>query len=228
MDWCEQSNPVAFAAQLNLPTMTTRTKPTFRETMLQAREDAILDAVNRLLATKGFELMTVDEVVADVGIAKASLYKHFDSKEELAAAAMQRVLATAQSVAADLDADPSLSPLDKLKGVTRWAMQTQLAGQMPSLPSHNQTLRAALGAHKGYTDSLFGLSEQLEQWIEAALADGSLRSSLPPTLMLYTVFARACDPVLGFLRGSLPDAELVEAVLDATFHGLAHPSKVGS
>ena len=36
--------------------------------------------------------MTVDEVVADVGIAKASLYKHFSSKEELAAAAMVRVL----------------------------------------------------------------------------------------------------------------------------------------
>jgi len=34
--------------------------------------------------------MTVDEVAADVGIAKTSLYKHFESKEELAAAAMVR------------------------------------------------------------------------------------------------------------------------------------------
>jgi hypothetical protein len=30
--------------------------------MLQAREDAIVQAVNRLLAEKGFDLMTVDEV----------------------------------------------------------------------------------------------------------------------------------------------------------------------
>ena len=42
------------------------------------------------LAEKGFEQMTVDEVAADVGIAKASLYKHFASKEALAAAAMAR------------------------------------------------------------------------------------------------------------------------------------------
>ena len=64
----------------------------FREQVLQAREQAIVAAVNRLLAEMGFEAMTVDAVAAEVGIAKASLYKHFKSKEELAAAAMIAVL----------------------------------------------------------------------------------------------------------------------------------------
>ena len=41
--------------------------------VLRSREDAIITSVNRLLANKGFDLMTVDEVAADVGIAKASL-----------------------------------------------------------------------------------------------------------------------------------------------------------
>ena len=45
---------------------------------------------------KGFDAMTVDEVAADVGIAKASLYKHFPSKEDLAAAAMVFVMRRAQ------------------------------------------------------------------------------------------------------------------------------------
>jgi len=48
--------------------------------MLKVREDAIIQVVNRLLAEKGFDAMTVDEVAAGVGIAKASLYKHFPSK----------------------------------------------------------------------------------------------------------------------------------------------------
>jgi len=64
----------------------------FREQVLRVREDAIVNSVNRLLAEKGFDSMTVDEVAADVGIAKASLYKHFASKEALAAATMVRVL----------------------------------------------------------------------------------------------------------------------------------------
>ena len=49
-------------------------KVSFKQQVLKAREGAIVDSVNRLLAEKGFDLMTVDEVAADVGIAKASLY----------------------------------------------------------------------------------------------------------------------------------------------------------
>ena len=40
--------------------------------MLKAREEAIIQTVNRLLAEKGFEAMTVDEVALQVGIAGAS------------------------------------------------------------------------------------------------------------------------------------------------------------
>ena len=74
--------------------MTSRLAPrvSFKAQMLKVREEAIVQAVNRLLAEKGFDAMTVDEVAAKVGIAKASLYKHFPSKEDLAAAAMVRVM----------------------------------------------------------------------------------------------------------------------------------------
>jgi len=67
--------------------MGTVARLSFKEQMLAAREEAIIQSVNRLLAEKGFEAMTVDEVASAVGIAKASLYKHFPSKEDLAAAA---------------------------------------------------------------------------------------------------------------------------------------------
>ena len=67
-------------------------KKSFKIQMLAARETAIIQSVNRLLAEKGFDAMTVDEVAAEVGIAKASLYKHFTSKEELACAAILEVL----------------------------------------------------------------------------------------------------------------------------------------
>ena len=62
-------------------------KVSFREQVLRAREDAIVSSVNRLLAEKGFDLMTVDEVAADAGIANARRHRHFTSKEALAAAA---------------------------------------------------------------------------------------------------------------------------------------------
>ncbi len=51
---------------------------------MRAREDATVSSVNRRLAENCYDIMTVDEVAADVGIAKASQCKHFTSKEVLA------------------------------------------------------------------------------------------------------------------------------------------------
>ncbi len=197
-------------------------KVSFREQVLQVREDAIVASVNRLLAEKGFDLMTVDEVVADVGIAKASLYKHFSSKEELAAAAMVRVLDLALAEVDRLRQQPA-APLEQLRAVARWTMQVQLAGEMPSLPSQNSTLRAALVAHKGYMDRLLRLSDLLGEWIEAGQAEGSLRAELPPEVLLYTLFARACDPVLGLLKagGQYSEAQIIDILLLSCFGGLS-------
>ncbi len=196
-------------------------KLSFREQVLQAREDAIVASVNRLLAEKGFELMTVDEVVADVGIAKASLYKHFTSKEELAAAAMVRVLAHAQDEAARLRAAP-LDALGRLQGMARWAYAQQIAGEMPTLPAQNSSLRATLLAHGPYTERLVQLSDELGEWITEAQAAGQLSRTLPPELVLYTLFARACDPVLGVLRagGAYSDEQIVDWLVHTCFAGL--------
>ena len=195
-------------------------KVSFKAQMLQAREDAIVEAANRLLAEKGFDLMTVDEVAAEVGIAKASLYKHFPSKEDLAAAAMVRVLARAKSLLASLPT--AAAPIDQLKAVVRWMMRLQLAGEMPSLPSQNSSLRANLMANRAYLDGLLQVSDQMGGWIEAAQADGSLNPALPPILVLYTVYSRACDPVLEFMKlsGQHSHEEIVEFVVTTCFDGL--------
>jgi len=201
-------------------TAATPVKVSFKAQMLQAREDAIVEAVNRLLAEKGFDLMTVDQVAAEVGIAKASLYKHFPSKEDLAAAAMVRVLARAQVLLASLPADAE--PIDQLKAVVRWMMRLQLAGEMPSLPSQNSSLRANLMANRAYLDGLLQVSDNIGGWIEAAQADGSLNPALPPILVLYTVYSRACDPVLEFMQsgGQHSDEEIIEFVVTTCFDGL--------
>ena len=194
----------------------------FRDQVLRVREDAIVSSVNRLLAEKGFEQMTVDEVAADVGIAKASLYKHFASKEALAAAAMVRVLERTMEVLAQ-QAARGVSAVERLREVTRWALRVQLAGEMPILPSQNSSLRSELLGHKPYLELLMQVSDRLGEWIVQAQADGDLDRSLPPELVLYTLFARACDPVLGLLKagGNYRDEELIAILLSSCFDGLA-------
>ena len=199
-------------------------KVSFREQVLRVREDAIVASVNRLLAEKGFDLMTVDEVAADVGIAKASLYKHFPSKEALAAEAMVRVLDRALAFLATLDVLPSA--FERLHAVARWTMQVQLAGQMPSLPAQHSSLRTALVSHRAYMDRLMEVSDKLGDWITDAQAAADLDPALPPELILYTLFARACDPVLGVMKagGRFSDEQIIAMLLQTCFGGLARPA----
>src|SRR5215470_13155378 len=49
----------------------------------EARRDQILEAALHLFARKGFAESTVDEVAAEAGLGKATIYLYFPSKEVL-------------------------------------------------------------------------------------------------------------------------------------------------
>ncbi len=194
----------------------------FRQQVLVAREGAIVASVNRLLAEKGFEAMTVEEVAADVGIAKGSLYKHFVSKEALAAAAMVRVLDRALAFLETESQHSAATPVEHLKSCVRWMLQMQSAGEMPWLPAQNSTLRAALLQDRAYIDRVMAVSDRLGAWIVAAQSTGAINPALPAEAVLYTMYARACDPVPGFLRagGKFNDEQIVDILLALCFDGL--------
>ena len=209
-------------------------KKSFKLQMLEARQQAITASVNRLLSEKGFDAMTVDEVAAEVGIAKASLYKHFNSKEELACAAMVQAMHKAQAFLENLNQQSDVNTsqethnssnsraFNKLMATTRWTLELKLSGQMPTLPSQNSSLRATLMASRPYMDGLMQVSELLGAWIVEAQKEGHLNPSLPPIAILYTLFARACDPVVEFLKMSElhSDEEIIEMVMTTCFAGL--------
>lgn len=196
-------------------------KLTFKQRMMLERESLIIETVNHLLATKGYDAMTVDEIADTVGIAKASLYRHFPSKEALGMAALVDIMHKALEVINQLNATDQTA-IDKLKALTQWAMRLKLAQKMPNLPSENSQLRELLIANDDYTNNLVMLSDSIGEWIEQAQAEGKLQSNLPGLAILYTLYARACDPVLGFLRSSqlYDDDEIIAIVTRTCFEGL--------
>lgn len=56
---------------------------THRVMAFKAREQAILDATEYLLLEMGDEAITIEMIAERVGIAKGTIYKHFQSKDEL-------------------------------------------------------------------------------------------------------------------------------------------------
>ncbi len=201
--------------------MSTQPKLSFKQQQLIVRENAIVDATNGLLAKKGYDLMTMDEVAAEVGIAKASLYKHFPSKEALAAAAMNRLL---ENTLAFVRALPAEQPaIARLKDVLKWALEVRMRGGLPTLPSENTTLREALLNDTRYITRLMDLNELMGELIEEARAQGAIRADLPTDVVLFTIYARSCDPTLDYLRMSeqYDDQQVIGFLLSTCFDGLS-------
>lgn len=194
-------------------------RPSFKAQMHQAREDAIVEAASRLLGEKGFETMTVDEVAAAVGIAKASLYKHFPGKDDLCAAAMVHVVERLQRFMTELPAE--LTALQRLKALLRWSLELQLADEAPLLPPRSSALAQALRACDAYQVAMRQVHVGIMGWIVQVQAEGQLRRDLPPDVILCTLMARSSDPMLDILRDfGHADDQIIHWAMETCLGGL--------
>ena len=69
------------------------------------RRASIIEAAKSLFAKKGFHGVSIDEIVKEVGVSPAILYRHFNSKEELYAAVLHEFSCTRESYVDTVVAD---------------------------------------------------------------------------------------------------------------------------
>jgi AcrR family transcriptional regulator len=205
--------------------MRTIDKISFKEQTFKLREDAILDAAHRLLAQKGFDLMTMDEVAADVGIAKPSLYKHFVSKEQLVGAAMIRLIEGALDFVDQLS--PAQSPLTQMKMILGWALRVRLGGGLPYLPATSPQVREMLTKNMGYVTKVLKLNDLLSDIVARGKKAGELCDDLPDEVILFSFYARSCDPAVDYLRlySELDNEAIIAHMISGCFDGLAGSPK---
>ena len=86
---------------------------TLKERQFQLRESAIVEAMYHLLVQKGYTATSMDDVAAQVGISKATLYLHFKSKTELTLKVIVQHMEEAEANIRSLD--PSLPVMERVK-----------------------------------------------------------------------------------------------------------------
>ncbi|TDR27834.1 TetR/AcrR family transcriptional regulator [Hydromonas duriensis] len=195
-------------------------KFSFKDQAFKLREVAILDATTTILATKGYDLMTMDDVANAIGISKPSLYKHFKSKEELVGEALIRLIDGALDFLGQLDA--KTKPIDKLKVLLKWALEVRLDGGMPFLPSTNANVREMLMRNLKYVTRVLKLNGKIEKLVLAAQKQGTLNPDLPSDVILFSYYSRTCDPAVEYLQtfSKMDKAQIVEHMLQVAFSGI--------
>lgn len=87
-------------------------------------KDKILEVASRLFYDQGYNLTGINQIIEEAGIARASLYNHFDSKTDLLLAYLDK---TRQQWFADLDEflRPVATPREKILAIFDFRIQRQ-------------------------------------------------------------------------------------------------------
>jgi AcrR family transcriptional regulator len=79
------------------------------------KRDAFLDAAQRLIERKGYEAMSLQEVLEDVSTSKGAFYHYFDSKADLLDGVVERMVDAALLSVEPIVEDPDLPATTKLR-----------------------------------------------------------------------------------------------------------------
>lgn len=162
-----------------------------------ARE-RILDTAFGLFYARGIRAVGVDLIIAESGVAKATFYKHFPAKDELALAYLDRVdgiwsgqLRDAARAAGDEPAEQLVGLFDALttacrrEGYRGCAFINAAAESVPGSPVHARTVQhkeavrawvTGLAADAGAADP-DGLARSLTLLLDGGLSEGALSAS---------------------------------------------------
>jgi AcrR family transcriptional regulator len=109
--------------------------------VIEDARDRILDATDRLLARYGYKKMTVEDLAAEVGIGKGSIYLHFSSKEDVVLSQIDRLIERLKERLEEIGRSPASAP-DRLREM----LITRVMYRFDQVSHYGQSLNDLLAA----------------------------------------------------------------------------------
>lgn len=98
-----------------------------KEENYAVKRNEILDVAQRLVYTKGYEQMTIQDILDELHISKGAFYHYFDSKSDLLEALIERIYQEVKNLLLPIVQAPHLPAIEKLNdffaSAGRWKVQ---------------------------------------------------------------------------------------------------------
>jgi AcrR family transcriptional regulator len=88
---------------------------TVKPEAVAAKRKEILDATQRLVFTKGFEEMSIQDILDEVRISSGAFHHYFDSRQALLEALIERIRQESEQPLLPIIHDPNLTAIEKLQ-----------------------------------------------------------------------------------------------------------------
>jgi AcrR family transcriptional regulator len=146
-----------------------------------ARRNQILDVTQSLIYTKGYEKMTIQDVLDGLQMSKGAFYHYFASKEALLEALTDRMIDEAMQVLHPIEVDDQLPALAKLRHYfdtsTRWKTERRdLLLPLVRVWYHDDNLVAR---QKFFTKSIQRISGFMTTVICQGVREGTMNTPYP-------------------------------------------------
>nr|WP_279672176.1 TetR/AcrR family transcriptional regulator [Flexivirga meconopsidis] len=178
-----------------------------------------------LFNEQGYDATSMGDLAKRLGFTKSALYHHVPSKEHLLQAALDEALDGLSEAVATARADRSASALDRLRGAVRGSVEILVA----HLPAVTLLLRVRGNspAELAALDRRRKIDADLTALVADAVAEGGIRSDLPPDLISRLLFGMV-NSLTEWVRpgGSRSAAEIAAGLTTLAFDGLlAEPTQ---
>ncbi|EFH85228.1 TetR/AcrR family transcriptional regulator [Ktedonobacter racemifer] len=187
------------------------------------RRNEILDVAQRLVYTKGYEQMAIQDILNELQIAKGTVYHYFDSKQALLEALIERMQGEVEQLLLPLVHDPALSALDKLQRFFATINQQNSAQKSLALAFMRvwYTDDNAIARQKMHTTRVKRVTPWLTTIISQGVQEGSLTTAYPDQVgrVILSLLDDLVDTLAGLLLSDDPkqnDLSQAERIVAAT------------
>lgn len=193
--------------------------PSGRTVERRNRDVEVLDAAIKIMATKGYSAMTIQEVADAVGVLKGSLYHYFSSKEDLLFWVIEDSYTKAAAEATDvasLGLDPLGELLEYLRRQVFWYLNQQDRARIYQTEARHlkgERLEQMKQRARNYEKHILNL-------IVSAQKNGSIQDRTEPRILSRYV-GGALEGVRNWSGGAFSShshEELADEFIDLTRH----------
>jgi AcrR family transcriptional regulator len=143
------------------------------------KRDAFVDAALRLIVARGYQHLSIQDVLDELGASKGAFYHYFDSKGALLAAVVESTVDAATETVQPIAADPQLSAVRKLEGIfsgiAQWkGERTVLMLELLRVWFSDDNTVVREGLRRAVTERL---TPQLDGILQQGVAEGSFSVS---------------------------------------------------
>jgi AcrR family transcriptional regulator len=194
-------------------------KRSLRDRQREARDEAILEAAFALIVEQGYDALTMEELASRVGISRQTLYHHFKSREDIALRAILTLMD--QAIGAIQSFDSSLPPVDRLKLIVLWMLESRFQPACAALVKVRHSIMT-VKSHPDYQRAFERRAAALSEIVESAQSCGELRTDLPARLIVQMLLGLVSDASYEGLvnGGQTTRVQVAEAIIDVFFTGL--------